>query len=238
MNTDDKMEIGRLSGVPVRIDMALVLVVLTAVLPLLEGHGAHGPSMAVLAGAGLVLSILLRELARLITARRLGLEPSSIELGGLAGRCRLQASQTSMEVRTAMVVAGLATSAALWVIFSTFWRETAALAAASTAPGFAAGLESLAQVFWFLAQANLFIFAFSLLPAYPLDGGRALGALAAPHLGDRTARNLIAWSGFGVAGLTAVAAYFLGPVMLLLAALVMLESVAATAAHPPHRRSP
>lgn len=240
MIRDDKFELGRLRGVPVLVDPAFVLVILAAIYPFLASSEPRAASMALLVAAGLIASILLRAMARMAAAQLYGPKPELIELTGLGDHCRFSGCTPVLpQARIAIMVAGPAASIALWVIFSTFWRETHDLAALTSDASLIPGLTRLAEVLWFLAQANLFAFALSLLPALPLDGGRALRRLAAIHLGQASAHRLVARTGYAVAGLVAVGAYFLGPFMLLLAALLTLESVAAgEPTGGPPRRAP
>lgn len=240
MNSDGKIEIGRLQGIPVLVDPAFPLVMAAVVYPFLALSQPHSLSVGILVSAGLVASVMARALARAVVVGWQGNRLTRIELGPLGERAVLQAAlQCDRSMHMAPILAAPAASLALWIVFSTLWRETSGFAAQSNDVALAAGLTNLAGILWYLAQANLILFAMSLLPAHGLDGGRALQTLAAPRLGDTAARHLIARAGFTVAGVTAVSAYFLGPVMLLLAAFVMLENVAAAerSGRPPRHRS-
>ena len=179
--------LGRVAGVPVFLTASwLVLAVLIMIT--YQGYLAvRRPelpqSLAYLAGAGLVLSllvsVLLHELGHALTARRFGIGVRGITLELLGGYTELDRDAPSPAVELLVSLAGPAVSLVLGAV---------AAAAAAVLPDRTL-LEELA---FQLALSNLVVAAFNVLPGLPLDGGRALRAgiwalSRDRHLGDRVA---------------------------------------------------
>lgn len=73
-----------------------------------------------------------------------------------------------------------------------------------------------------LILINLFLAAFNLLPAFPMDGGRVLRALLTKRLGRRRGAVCAAKMGLGIATLVAVMGIFYNPWLLLIALIIFL----------------
>ena len=139
----------------------------------------EGPEQA---GLGM-LALLLHETGHLLTARGLGYRVRSLELWPFG--------------------------AALSVDLSTGSRGALPVALAGPLCSMAAAAMSL-LLLRLLPQAegvmepffcmNLSLAAVNLLPAEPLDGGRALASLLSRPLGARRARRLTAWTGLVLGG--------------------------------------
>lgn len=120
-------------------------------------------------GTGLA-SILLHELSHVLVARRLGVEANSIRLGLLGGTAKIDVPRDRRELPIAL--AGPAMSLALFIVL---------FVANTLVPAHALKQASI---------VNLIIAAFNLIPAFPLDGGRALRALLASDVGVPRATRL------------------------------------------------
>lgn len=165
-----------LFGVPIRIDLSWVLAafliggsLVSGAFPQLYAGLAHRSyvAMAVIAVAGLGLSILLHELAHTLVGRRFGVRIERITLfffGGVA--------EMSLPPRTAL---GELSMAIAGPVFSFLFG----LALAALAGGLQA---TQAGPVWvnaisYLAALNLMLAVFNMTPAFPLDGGRVLRAV-------------------------------------------------------------
>jgi Zn-dependent protease len=134
------------------------------------------PATAWVLGAILTLfvfaSILAHELGHAWVARRTGLTIQRITLFVFGGVARAAGEPASPGAELAVAVAGPATSLAValgceglrWLV---------------------SGLTTLELAARWLARANLLLALFNLLPGVPLDGGRALRALAWRWTGSR-----------------------------------------------------
>lgn len=152
--------------------------------------GVHGFFLALLvaaAGLGwgaqalLVLgSLLAHELAHLLVARLLEVEVEEILLtpvGGVARMDPLLADQPHLEVAVALAgpfQSGLLAGLAYLLGGSSFWDR---------------------ELVRFFFEVNASLAGFNLLPALPLDGGRALRGLLAHRYGTGPVSRWMAWSG-------------------------------------------
>lgn len=203
------IRVGRLAGIPIGIQplWLLIVVLITSTLGAVyypeEVPGIAAPSaygLGLLSALLLFASILLHELGHAVIARRHGVEIEEIDLWLLGGVARMSGypEQAKDELRFALAGPGVTL-----LIVAAF--GAIALALPASAP---AAVEAVVvyQVF-----VNATILVFNLLPAFPLDGGRAMRALIWSRTGDlaratRTAAAIGRGLGFGMVGLGVFAA--------------------------------
>jgi Zn-dependent protease len=168
--------------------------------------------LAVLSAVGFFGSIVLHELGHAFVALRNGIGISSIQLWIFGGMARMDRESDSPRTELAVAAAGPLVTLAIVVALS----AVGLLAAGADGFWKAILIESdsgvsgvLAMIGW-LASINLLVLVFNLLPAFPMDGGRIVRAIAWRRTGDRTAATRFA------AGLGRVFAYlFIGGGLLL-----------------------
>ena len=139
----------------------------------------EGPERA---GLGL-LALLLHETGHLLTARGLGYRVRSLELWPFGAALSVDLSTGSrgaLPVALAGPLCSMA-AAAMSLLLLRFLPRT----------------EGVMEPFFCM---NLSLAAVNLLPAEPLDGGRALASLLSRPLGARRARRLTAWTGLVLGG--------------------------------------
>jgi Zn-dependent protease len=166
------VEIGRLAGVPIRIDrrgMVILLAVncaLVTLLCLLARPGlplSRALPVAAVASTLLVVSAALHELAHLVVARRQGQAVGGLILSYF-GACVLvdqgQDDERDLGAIVRYVAAGPAVSLALWLGMA---------AAAELTRPFSASLTMSLSV---ASALNLALLVLNLMPVEPLDGGR------------------------------------------------------------------
>ncbi len=150
--------------------------------------------LAVLSAAGFFGSIVLHELGHAFAARRNGIGISSIQLWIFGGMARMDRESESPATEFKVAVAGpLVTFAIVVVLTATGlvaigWEEfrRSALVESNT------GVSGVwAMVAW-LASINLLVLVFNLLPAFPMDGGKIVRAIAWWRTGDRNAATRFA----------------------------------------------
>lgn len=205
-----RVEIGRIAGIAIYLDMLFVLVVMVFCYPYFTSGNTQLMSAGLVIVAGLLLSILLHELGHAFAGRLFGAHVSHIELTGLGGIAHFERSlPRSALQRSVIYLAGPAMNLVLW-------QGLGALAGLSADMG----RSMLALPLTVLATANLFLLVFNLLPAYPLDGGRTLDAWLGALFGGVWATRIVAVLGLMVAvgvGLFALpSAFFLMLVALFL----------------------
>lgn len=150
--------------------------------------------LAILSAFGFFGSIVLHELGHAMAALRNGIGISSIQLWIFGGMARMSRESDSPATEFKVAVAGPLVTLAIVVVL------TAIGIGAAGAEGFrkAVLIESdsgvsglLAMVGW-LASINLLVLVFNLLPAFPMDGGRIVRAIAWWRSGDRTSATRFA----------------------------------------------
>lgn len=208
-----RMEIGRIAGITIYLDMMFVLVLLLFCYPYFTAGSTQLFSAGLIIVAGFVASILLHELGHALAGRLFGTDVSHIDLTGLGGIAHFARSlPRSALARAAIYLAGPAVNLGLWQGLY-FLSDTAANA----------GKIMLAMPLAVLASGNFFLMCFNLLPAYPLDGGQTLDALLHRLLGPVWSVRIVA--GLGLVVAIGVALYALpSSFFLLLVALFIAQA--------------
>jgi Zn-dependent protease/CBS domain-containing protein len=179
---------------------------------ILGGSSTEGYLVAVAAALLFYVSLVMHELGHALAARRQGITVQRIDLWLLGGVAVLDSEPRSPGREFAVAAAGPAVT----LVFVVVCGLAATLADSSSHFLDVARLQvttsaSPAYVLLsFLATMNLVIFAFNLIPAFPLDGGRIALAAAWKLTGDRAKAQRVA----GRAGLGF--AYVMGGVALFL----------------------
>ncbi len=168
--------------------------------------------LAVISAAGFFGSIVLHELGHALVALRNGIGISSIQLWVFGGMARMDRETDSPKTEFEVAVAGPLVTLAIVAVLT----AVGLLAAGADGYWKAVLIEKdsgvsgvMAMVAW-LASINFLVLVFNLLPAFPMDGGRIVRALAWWRTGDRGSATRFA------AGLGRVFAYlFIGGGLLL-----------------------
>lgn len=206
-------KIARLAGIDVRIHATFLL--------LLAWVGWSGYREAgELAGAvgGLLLIamlfalVVLHELGHALAARRCGIATRDITLLPIGGVARLERMPSEPRQQLLVALAGPAVNVLLAVVFAAI----AALIGAELVPRGSQSPGLLAQ----LVYINVALALFNLLPAFPMDGGRALRALLALRLDGLRATQIAAGLGQAIAIVLGVTGLFLSPVLMLVGVFV------------------
>ena len=188
----------RVFGIPIRLDVTFVLLIglLTWLiggrvgtyielfrLPLDPAPLQRGPTPWLLGFAsavGLMVSVLIHELAHALTARRFGIEIKEIRLWILGGIAQFERMPSRPSAEALVAIVGPVTSAALGLAL---WWVSGLLGA---------GAGAMLVVVSYLAAVNLVLAVFNLLPALPMDGGRVLRALLAMRMDHLRATRIAA----------------------------------------------
>jgi Zn-dependent protease len=172
-----------------------------------------GPyALAVVSALGFFGSILLHELGHALVAVREGIGISSIHLWIFGGVARLDRDSDSPGTEFRVAVAGPLVTLAIVValtavgLLAAGWTD---FSEAMVIDGDADTSGLLAMVAW-LATINFLVLVFNLLPAFPMDGGRIVRAIAWWRTGNRgSATRFAATLGRGFAYLFIGAGVFL-----------------------------
>lgn len=194
-----------LFGVKIRIHASWLIIALfiawslaSGALPMLyEGLPAGSYwAMAAMIVVGIAVSIILHELAHTLVGRAMGISVNRITLFLFGGVAELAEEPRSGRAELAMAIAGPAFS----VVFSVV------LATLAGALGLAGAPAQVVMALGYLATLNLVLAAFNMVPAFPLDGGRVLRAIAWMATGDLVRATRIATRTGEVLALMLVAA--------------------------------
>lgn len=223
-----KFELFRVRGLPVLIDISfIILIVLWG-----QHYFTSGNTRLMSAGfvivLGLAASILLHEFAHAVIGQRFNVRPEYVELNGLGGAC-YWASPMRSEAwpRIAISLAGPASNLFLWFLFDQLGELQTVQSN-----------RMVSHVVTTLETANWWLFVFNMMPAYPLDGGKALDALLGKIISNTNAARVVASLGLCLAAYCAYLAVNGNMWMLVLAALLGLTNWAAlqNANNPPWQR--
>lgn len=166
-----RLELFRLGGIPIKIDITFVLVPL-----FLFNVFQTSPSTFAILVLGVFLSVLLHELGHATLARLFGVPVGEILVGGFYGYARMLQAAPSTFANILILVAGPLTNGLLFLLC---WHVlgqpevglTGQFGPIDPAPWLADSAWGIYAAFM-LARVNLAMFVFNLLPAFPLDGGR------------------------------------------------------------------
>jgi Zn-dependent protease/CBS domain-containing protein len=162
-------------------------------------------------------SILLHELGHVVVALDQGSRVRGVTLMLLGGVSHIEELSKEARAEAKMAVIGPVVSFAL---AGACFLLHAVVGAAS--PEVAHALHALAQI-------NLVLAIFNMLPAFPLDGGRVLRSLLEPRLGRVRATEIAATVGKALAILMGVVAITSGAILLGLVALFVWSGGSAEA---------
>jgi Zn-dependent protease/predicted transcriptional regulator len=164
----------KLLGFEVHIDPSWLIIALLVVWSLTKGwFPSNYPDLApatylwmgLCGAAGLFFSIVFHELCHSLVARRFGLPMKGITLFIFGGVAEMSDEPSSAKAEFLMAIAGPLSSILLGLMLYVV-----------TAIGGEALSTPVIGVIGYLVAINLFLAAFNLLPAFPLDGGRVLRA--------------------------------------------------------------
>lgn len=234
------LQIGTVFGIPVRIHWTFLIVIplfawvigsqielTTEFLALLYGipigaaemqyitMGAMPYILGLFVALGLFACVFIHELAHSLIARSRGIRINSITLLIFGGVASMEEGMPDPKVELPMALAGPLTSLALGLICSAI----AYLSALITDPGIA-GL--LIFLFSYLGLLNIVLFAFNLLPAFPMDGGRVLRAWLATKMPLHRATRIAADIGKAFAIFFGIVGLFVNPFLIIIAFFIYI----------------
>ena len=199
-------KIGRILGIDLEINYTwfLVFALVTGSFSLVFRQELSSLSLfisiilAVFTAALFFVSVLLHELSHSYVAKRNSLEIKKITLFIFGGVAQMTEEPSSPQVEFKMAIAGPSMSLFLSLLFLSVWLF-------GTLMNFGPVLPA---PFALLAEINLGLAVFNLLPGFPLDGGRVARAALWYFLKDlRKATRIASYAGRGIAFLLIFAGF-------------------------------
>jgi Zn-dependent protease/predicted transcriptional regulator len=166
---------------------------------------------------GLFFGVLVHELAHSLVARAKGIKMQSITLLMFGGVAQMDEGAPEPRTELPMALAGPIMSLIFGLICCGLVYVTPDMATDAPTQGV------LIFVFGYLGVLNIILFAFNLIPAFPMDGGRVLRAVLAIRMPLDRATRIAANVGkafaviFGIIGL-----YFFSPFLILIALFIYI----------------
>lgn len=198
--------IARLFGIEVRLHLSwiFIVVIITATvgdrlaMPEAATEPAFAWGVGVVASLVFMATVVAHELAHALVARRSGMEVEEISVHFIGSPAVVDVRGPTPRSEAAIALAGPLTSLAIGL-------ACAGIAALGLLSGTFVG-RLVADVLIVVAALDLVLAGVSLVPAYPLDGGRAVRAIGWERTGDpRRGATLAAKVGRGVGWLLVAA---------------------------------
>lgn len=211
------LKIGRFAGIDVYMHVTFLLLISWVALV----HWRQGQSIAA-AVAGVIfilavfLCVVLHEFGHALTARRYAIKTRDIILLPIGGVARLERLPINPLQELWVALAGPAVNVVIAFGLFVWLKLTASLEPLQT-------LTMTAGPFMERIMAvNLFLVAFNMIPAFPMDGGRVLRAVLAARKDYARATQIAASIGQGIAVFFGLVGLFYNPLLLFIAFFVWI----------------
>src|SRR3984893_16839496 len=212
------VNIGTIAGTAVRIHVTFLLFLVWIWIASYMTGGAEAAWSGLLFMVLLFACVLAHEFGHIFTARAFGVATPDVTLLPIGGVARLERIPEKPSEEFLIAIAGPLVNVVIAAVL------IAVTPTHLSAEHFAAMESPKVSMIDRLAEVNLFLAIFNMIPAFPMDGGRVLRALLAIKLGHVRATEIAAmigqWAafGFGFLGL------FYNPLLIFIAIFVYLAA--------------
>jgi stage IV sporulation protein FB len=212
------LSIGRIAGTAIRIHITFLLFLVWIWAASYVTGGTEAAWNGLIFMVLLFLCVLAHEFGHIFTARAFGVQTPDVTLLPIGGVARLERIPEEPGQEFLIAIAGPAVNVVIALALMS-------LTGADMSARHLAAVES-AQVPMAerLASVNLFLAAFNMIPAFPMDGGRVLRALLAIKLGFTRATDVAATIGQWVAFALGFIGLFSNPLLIFIAIFVYLAA--------------
>ncbi len=219
------IKLGKLLGIDVYLHFTFLL--LLAFLGFVYWRATQNVA-ATLQGVAFIVAlfgcVVLHELGHALMARRYGIQTRDITLLPIGGIARLEKMPDQPMQEFWVAVAGPAVNVVIATVLFVWLAATGGFTPVEE-------ITVTSGSFWQrLMLLNIFLVAFNLLPAFPMDGGRVLRALLSTRLGRRRATVIAANVGQGMAILFVIVGFFYNPFLIFIGIFVYLGAQAEAGA--------
>jgi len=211
------LTIGRFGGTAVKIHVTFLLLLAWIGFSAWRQGGPAAARDSLVFIILIFVCVVLHEFGHIVVARRYGIQASEVTLLPIGGVASLQALPEKPSQEFAIAIAGPAVNFVIAVILLLL---VGSFDSADLARLDDPRVSLLAR----LADANLFLAVFNLIPAFPMDGGRVLRALLAMRLGRARATRIAASVGQAFAFLLGFLGLFGNPLLIFIAIFVYVAA--------------
>jgi Zn-dependent protease/CBS domain-containing protein len=212
------VSIGKIAGTAVRIHITFLLFLVWIFIASYASGGTRAALSGTLFMVLLFACVLAHEFGHIFTARAFGVNTPDVTLLPIGGVARLERIPEQPGQEFLIAVAGPLVNVAIALILWT-------VAGAHVDSRHLAAVESTRiSMVDRLADVNLFLAAFNMIPAFPMDGGRVLRALLATRLGFARATEVAAAIGQFVAFALGFFGLLYSPMLIFIAIFVYLAA--------------
>jgi Zn-dependent protease len=166
----------------------------------------------------LFVCVVLHEFGHIVAARRYGIRTPDVTLLPIGGVASLERMPEKPAQEIVVALAGPAVNVVIALVL------ILVLGARFDLSQMAQLEQAQSTLTGRIAAANLVLFAFNLIPAFPMDGGRVLRALLALRLGYTRATRVAASIGQGLAVLFGFLGLMGNPLLVLVAVFIFLAA--------------
>jgi Zn-dependent protease/CBS domain-containing protein len=200
--------LGRIAGIPIRKHLTLlILLAWIAGTYAISGAGFSATVLGVTLVAAIFVVIVVHELGHALVARRYGIGTRDIMLLPIGGIASLERIPENPKQELAVALVGPAINLVIAAILYAFLPLTTVGTYANT-------------IVHQLVYINVGLAVFNLIPAFPMDGGRALRAVLALRMGPARATDIAAKLGKVFAVAIGLVGLFTNPLLLVIAFVV------------------
>jgi Zn-dependent protease/CBS domain-containing protein len=212
------LNIGRIAGTAVRIHITFLLFLIWIWFANYETGGAAAAWSGLLFMILLFLCVLAHEFGHVLTARAFGVPTPDVTLLPIGGVARLARIPEQPGQEFLIAIAGPAVNVVIALALMAFAGANPDAQHLTTVGDAKIGMIDR------LAEVNLFLAAFNMIPAFPMDGGRVLRAALATRLGYVRATEVAASIGQWVAFALGFLGLFYNPLLIFIAIFVYLAA--------------
>jgi Zn-dependent protease/CBS domain-containing protein len=214
-------KLGRIAGIDVYMHGTfLILLAWVGVSHYLRRHQLADAGAGIVFILTLFAIVVLHELGHALTARHYGIRTRDITLLPIGGVARLERMPDDPRQELLVALAGPAVNVALAALLAalvtpTAWHEVQWV-----------GGDFLSKLLW----VNVSLAVFNLIPAFPMDGGRALRAVLAMRMDYVRATQIAAHIGQGLALVFGFVGLFSNPFLVFIALFVWMGAASEASA--------
>ena len=219
------LTLGRIAGTAVRIHVTFLLLLAWIGFSAFQSGGSQAAVSGVVFIVLLFACVLAHEFGHIMMARRFGIPTPDVTLLPIGGVAALERMPDKPREQLLVAIAGPAVNVVIAAVLL-LWLAISA-EPDSVARGMSRVEDPNVSLIARLAAANVVLFAFNLIPAFPMDGGRVLNAVLAMRMDKNRALQISARIGqvmafvFGFLGLVNGA-----PLLVLVAIFIYLAASA------------